>query len=546
MDIVKALDLLQDGQTLTLERDAVYSVWQGDCPLRSGYYFSNMASREENPYGEHRAALYLKGKKNVTIDGNGATLLIHGVVTPLLFDGCEGITVKNLTIDYARPTMSEFVVERKEGDGYVLYIHEEFFFEVDDNRLLWIGEKGEDGAPLWSYSYKGDDVLSMYYDPKNGQMKMMKRWGENIRPSVPDFARIERIDPTHVFVELKNEGAFLPIGCTVQTRKIVRNEAGACFWYCKDVRLENVQIRAMHGFGLLSQYCENVTYQGVTCLPKAGRTVASNADFFHYSGCKGNILVEGCRLAAGHDDFINVHGTHLRVMEWGQTEKRLRLRFIHPQSWGFEAFRAGDRIELIEWDTLLPYAQAEIVGVERVNDTDVSLILDREISVKTLEKDVVENATWTASLTVRNNEFGGTGARGILCTTRQPILIENNTFTNVNGGVLVVEDDCNFWFESGYTRQIIFRNNRLIGCAYGFEGEGCPLIQVTPQVLSKTTNEPVHGTLILENNTIEKGNAPDVVLHFEHIARVVLKGNSFNSEYRIVQKNVGELCEEKK
>ena len=545
MNIVKDLNLLEDGQTLTLEKDAVYSVWQGDCALRKGYYFSNMASREENPYGEHRAALYLKGKKNITIDGNGATILIHGVVTPFLFDGCQGVTVKNLTIDYARPTMSEFLIEKKEENGYILHIPEEFLFEIDGNRLVWVGEKDRDGNCLWSYPYKGDDVLSMYYDPKNGQMKMMKRWGDDIRPSVPDFACIKRIDHTHVRVELKNETDFLPLGCTVQTRKIVRNEAGACFWYCKDIRLEGVQIFAMHGFGLLSQYCENVTYQKVTCVPKTGRTVASNADFFHYSGCKGNILIEGCNLSAGHDDFINVHGTHLRVVDCDETGKTLRLRFIHPQSWGFEAFRAGDKIELVEWDTLLPYAQAEVACVERIDDTDVSLTLDKAMSVKTVGKDVVENATWTASLTVRNNEFGGTGARGILCTTRQPILIENNTFTNVNGGVLVVEDDCNFWFESGYTRQIVFRNNYIKGCAYGFEGEGCPLIQITPQVLSKITDKPVHGSLILENNTFKKGDAPEISLQFEYIERVLLQGNSFDAEYRVAQKCVGAFVENK-
>ena len=545
MDIIKDLNLLQDGDTLILQKDAVYSVWQGDCALREGYYFSNMASREENIRGAHRAALYLKNKQDITIDGNGATLMIHGVLTPLLFDGCQRITLKNLTIDYARPTMSEFLVEKKEGDGYLLYIPEEFLFEIDANQLIWFGEKDMEGKRLWAYPYKGDDILSMYYDPKNGQMKMMKRWGDDIRPSVPDFARVERIDSTHVRVELKNKADFLPVGCTVQTRKIVRDEAGGCFWYCKDICLENVQIHAMHGFGLLSQFCENITYQGVQCLPKAGRTVASNADFFHFSGCKGNILVEGCKLATGHDDFINVHGTHLRIVDCNQAEKKVRLRFIHPQSWGFDAFCVGDKIELIEWDTLLPYEQAEVLGVERIDDTDICLILDKAVAAKTIGKDVVENATWTASLTVRHNQFGGTGARGILCTTRQPILIEDNTFTNVNGGVLVVEDDCNFWFESGYTKEIIFRNNKLTGCAYGFEGEGCPVVQITPQVLSEKSNKPVHGMLILQNNTFKKGNTVGHWLQFEYIDKVVLDNNIFDADYRITQKCVGNINEEK-
>ena len=542
-NVLLELNQLENGQTLVLKEGAVYDVWQGDCPVRSGYYFSNMASRDENPNGEHRAALYLQGKKDIVIDGNGATLMLHGIVTPMLFDGCENITLKNLTIDYARPTMSEFFVESQEGNAYRLRIHEECLFAIDGNRLIWHGEE-EDGEWLWAHAYKGDDVLSMYHDGCNGQIKMMPRFGDDIRPSVPNFASIEWIDAYHVRVELQNEGDFLPVGCTVQTRRIVRNEAGGCFWYCKNIRLEHVTIRAMHGFGLLSQFCENITYQGVECMPKVGRTVASNADFFHFSGCKGEILVEGCSLAAGHDDFINVHGTHLRIVDVDKADRKLTVRFIHPQSWGFNAFHQGDTIEFVAWDTLLPYETAVVQGVERINDTDVGLLLDHAVAVKTIGKDVVENATCTAKLTVRNNQFGGTGARGILCTTRQPILIENNTFTGVNGGVLVVEDDCNFWFESGYTREIIFRGNRVAGCAYGFEGEGCPPIQITPQVLSQTTDKPVHGTLILQNNTFQKGETPEIWLQFTYIDEVVLQGNVFDQPPRITQKCVGRMREE--
>ena len=53
-------------------------------------------------------------KKNITIDGNGSTVLVHGKMTPILLDRCENITIKNLIIDYACPTMSEFKVLKSE------------------------------------------------------------------------------------------------------------------------------------------------------------------------------------------------------------------------------------------------------------------------------------------------------------------------------------------------------------------------------------------------------------------------------------------------
>ena len=142
MNLIKQISEIKDGETLTLESGKIYSVWQCDCKKRNGYYFSNMASWEENPDGMHRAGVYLKDKKDVTIDGNGATLLVHGVITPILFDGCENITLKNLTVDYKRPTMSEFFVEKRTDDGrYVIYIPEEFSYEIKGGKLVWVGEK---------------------------------------------------------------------------------------------------------------------------------------------------------------------------------------------------------------------------------------------------------------------------------------------------------------------------------------------------------------------------------------------------------------------
>ena len=45
----------------------------------------------------------------------GAEILIHGKMTPILMDRCENITVKNLVIDYAAPTMTEFTVTEING-----------------------------------------------------------------------------------------------------------------------------------------------------------------------------------------------------------------------------------------------------------------------------------------------------------------------------------------------------------------------------------------------------------------------------------------------
>ena len=98
------------GETVVLEKNKIYDVRQDDSFEVEGYFCTNTAKKHENPNGLRRSAVFIKEKKNITIDGNGATLLVHGKMTPFLFDKCENITVKNLTVDYACPTMTEFEI----------------------------------------------------------------------------------------------------------------------------------------------------------------------------------------------------------------------------------------------------------------------------------------------------------------------------------------------------------------------------------------------------------------------------------------------------
>lgn len=129
MNRLSALFLgINDGDTVILEKNKIYDVRQDDSFDFEGYYCSNTAKIHENPDGLRRVAIFLKNKKNIVVDGNGATVLIHGKMTPFLFDGCENVTVKNLTVDYARPTMSEYTVISG-GDGvYDIRINEECLF----------------------------------------------------------------------------------------------------------------------------------------------------------------------------------------------------------------------------------------------------------------------------------------------------------------------------------------------------------------------------------------------------------------------------------
>ena len=130
------------GDIITLEPNQIYHVRQDDSFSLSGYFCTNSARQDENPNGTRFCAIFLEDKKDIVIDGNGATILVHGKMTTILLNRCENITIKNLTIDYACPTMTECTVLENCNGIVTMRIHPDCRFRADGNQLYWRGEDG--------------------------------------------------------------------------------------------------------------------------------------------------------------------------------------------------------------------------------------------------------------------------------------------------------------------------------------------------------------------------------------------------------------------
>lgn len=486
---------VRDGQTLVLEKNKIYHVCPEDSLHLTGYFCTNTAKKEENPKGERDTAMYLHNKKNVTVDGNGATVLVHGKMTPFVFDVCENITVRNLKVDYETPTMTEFTVLSNMDGVCELEINPACRFRVDGNQLYWCGETAKNGRPYWENLCNAPKRYVKVYDPTNDTCRDFRR--EDLT-----FSHIEQVSAHTLRVTLQDKNADFVPGHIFQTRNIIRDQSGSLFQRCKNLYFENLRICFMHGLGMVSQFCENVTFFNCDFTPAEGRTMASTADFFQFSGCKGNIIVDSCKANGAQDDYVNAHGTHLQIVDCDKARNRLTVRFMHPETWGLQAFEAGDEIAFIRWDTLIPYAENTVSAYEKINDTDILLTLEQPLpDGMVVGKDAVENVTWSPSLVVRNCDFGVTAGRGILCTVRGESVIENNRFYHLWGPALLVEDDCNFWFESSLTTHIIFRNNTVIGCNYGKICTDGAVICYSPKVMNENSTTPVHDRLTVTGNT---------------------------------------------
>ena len=524
---------VKSGEVITLE-NTVYDVKPEDSFVKTGYYCSNSAKKDENPAGIRFSAVFLKGVKNLVIDANGAEIRVHGKMTPLLFDSCENITVKNLTIDYAVPTMTEFTVLKSEGGRIKIKINPDCIYSVSDNTLFWHGEIADDGKPYWESAC---NVQKRYFKVYNPETETTRDFDRNKLTFSELYDRGEGI-VEGVLAEPETE---INAGEIFQTRSIVRDQVGSMFLRCKNLSFENLRVKFMHGLGMVSQFCENVTFRSCDFTPARGRTIASTADFFQFSGCRGDIVIDSCKARGAQDDYINVHGTHLRIVELDREKGSMTVRFMHPETWGFQAFSEGDTLDFIRWDTLMPYDSCTVSAFERIDDTDIRLFVNNIPDCIIVGKDVVENATYTPNLFVHDCFFGPTSGRGILCTTRGEIVIENNHFRKLWGPALLIEDDCNFWFESGYTRDITFRNNIVDSCNFGNTWEGAPAIQVTPKIMNDASREYVHKSLVITNNRFINPEWGRHTFVLEYIENVSVKDNYFDAPFEILEKVTGSI-----
>lgn len=526
--------------TVALEQNGVYEIAPEDSFYLENIYFSNTAKKKENPKGVRFCGIFLRDKENVTIDGNGATVMIHGIMTPFLFINCKNITLKNIKFDHFRPTMSEFTVVDSQKGRATVQINDEFLYSVKGNTLFWQSELNQKGKPYWKIPYKGNKILSNAFSAETKQIDDMTCGKGDKRGGVPDIIKITQIKKGLLELQFRDTEKYVPVGTVVQTRCTKRLQTGGAFDNCSDILMENVTIKSMNCFGILAQNCHNVTYNKLDCTPNEGRTVVSDADFFHFSGCSGKLQIINCKAMGAHDDVINVHGTHLRIIKLNKKKKFIKLRYMHPETWGFNPYLTGEKIEFICGDTLVPYFETEVNSVKKINNTDFCVTVKALPESAIGKNDVIENVTRTAEVYIANNHFGRIPSRAILCTTRKDVVIENNFFENIGGPALCVADDANFWFESGRSGKITFEGNKLYNCSAREKELGCDVIRYEPVVIDKMSKTPVHGEIVIKNNVFNTTDGEKYSLNLNYLSKAVISGNVSNVT---IENKVDDICE---
>ncbi len=454
-------------------------VWPENAPKRE-LYISN-CTEDDTLSKVKNIAFLLEHCNNITIEGNNTLVILHGKMISFALLHSSNIRIHNISFDYERPTMSELTVRSVSSNSIETTIHPDSKFAIDSGRITFYGE-----------GWKSKAFHTILLDIASNTMHY-----SSIKPLLA--AKAVQTAPLTVYFEGNFEKKPYKPDDVLTIRDPYRDNCGGFISQSRNVELYHVNMYYMHGLGIVSQFSENVSLEKVSVAPREnnGRVIASFADCFHFSGCKGLIRIDSCFTSGSHDDPVNVHGTHLQITAI-DASKKMTVRFMHHQTYGFEAFFAGDSIAFINPQTLLSLGSAKLKSATLINHREMELELEGDLPAYAKSGVCIENLSWTPQVIISNSRFERTNTRGLLITTRRKVIIENNTFYHTGMFPILIADDATSWFESGAVKDVLIRNNVFDGCGYN---SGSGAINIAPENHEWVAGGFVHRNIRITGNT---------------------------------------------
>ena len=494
-----------------------YHFYADYAPVRE-LYVSNTVGLNQ-AYKDKHIGILVEDMENLTIDGGGSMFMYHGDITTFAAIDSENITFTNFSFDHASPSVVDLTVESKvEGENAVIvYVPSCYDYEiVNGNSIQWYGEKGPvTGEPYW----QGMNGLNycQIYDTVSGRC-----WrGSGIFNGVSGIEDVgnDRLKFTY-------SGGLPTVGYSYEIRHAIRTTPGAFIWQSSNVTLKDLNAHFLHGFGIVGQLSKDITLDGVSfrTRPESGRTTAGFADFVQMSSVGGKVTMKNCDFSVAHDDPINIHGTFLTVEEVSEDGKTLTVRYRHNETAGFPQYYVGDQVDFSTKGTMVPVADSlrtvtEVLDNGWGKDT-MKIVLDRPVEGLTGGAQyVIENVTYTPEVEITGCRFANIPTRGILVTTRKPVLIENNYFDAMEMASIFISCDAQGWYESGHTENVTIRGN-----VFDRPGSECILVGPTG---SNDPNHQLHSNMTIEDNIFNLDRSVQVV-NAKSVRNLTIRNNTVN------------------
>ncbi len=491
------------------------------------YYISN--HDQNNP---KRVGICLEGWKNLSIEGGGAEFVFHGRMLPLALVESEDCELKNFSIDFAIPHITQVKILSNDGNGIT--------FKAAQWTNTRIGKSGllESCGETWSNTPQ----TGIAFDQTSRHI--VYRTSDLCCPT--DGVR-QIAERTYHAPNWRDER--LKRGTIVAMRTYERPAPAIFLAENKDTYLENVKVHYAEGMGLLAQRCENVRLEGFcVCLKGADdpRYFTTQADATHFSSCKGSIVSSNGIYEAMMDDAINVHGTYLKICKIID-RYTVVANYSHPQTYGFAWADKGDKVQFVRSKTM------ETVGkenrIEEITPQDKPSVhgakeflirFAKPLDEKLTENEAfgAENLSWCPKVCFKGNIVRNNRARGALFSTPEKVVVEDNLFDHTSGTAILLCGDCNGWYETGACKNVRIKNNRFINSLTNMFQFTEAIISICPEIPEiEKQIEYFHSGIRIEENLFETFDTP--ILYAKSVCGLVFRNNTIvkNKDYPAFHKN---------
>lgn len=440
-------------------------------------------------------AVILEDLEGVTLKSEKALFNCTGTFTPFAVVHCQRVTIDGIHIDWPRPPMSQAEILSSNGKTAVIRPHPETPLTVRNGQLAVVNGTNPD-APA-SGGWGGWGIWAMMeWDPNTG---------------CPAYQRGDMGGAPTDVVAL-DDGTFRVTAAGFKTGNVMllrhdpRSHCGMLVHRSAHIRIQRTYLYACCGLGYLLQHSKHITLVDTHAIPRpeSGRLFSGHDDGFQISGCGGKVVIHGCTFAGLMDDPINVHGTYLDVTRRVDA-RTLEVRFAQVQSQNQPWADAGDIVTFSNRSNLLRKGEAQVTSWQLTSTGTGRIHFDRDLPQDIGPGWVTENMTMSPEVEIRDCKFLGNRARGLLVTTPRRVVIEKSLFRS-SGSAILINGDCNGWFESGTVTDVLIRGNRFEDCLLASYQFCDGVISIIPT--NAHIDGPVHRGIRIEGNTFVMFDAP--------------------------------------
>lgn len=489
------------------------------------YAYTDYLYISNNDHGLKKIAFPLINKKNITINGNGATLKFVGRILPFWIDQSENITIKNLTIEYERTFFTQGKIEEVKNDLIGIKIDKnDYPYEISKDKALFIGR---DYSSSYIHGLLEYDINKR--GPKYGADDIFFKDGEEYKCYEENGC-----------LYIKSLYDYLPtVGNMIVIKHEERFVPGIALNSSSNILIQDVNIRQAGTMGIVAQYCKNIEIKGIQVATDRTKDhlMSTNADATHFVGCSGHIEVTDCLFESQLDDAINVHGNFFEVDKIVNPSRIIAV-INHFQQVGVFGFEKGHRLSIINKMTMLEEFEVIITNILPLNDKYVEIEFDKELAFDPDKYYCIDDKDTYPTLYFAGNTVRANRARGLLLTSSKEMIIENNTI-NAEGAAIKISADTDYWYESGPVSKLIIRNNTMSSENIFW---GNAIIDIDPEMKELVEKEYFHNEIFINNNKIIMGSKP--LIYGKSIKLLDISDNTYinsEKEIKIDIENVGSL-----